>query len=170
MTEEQNNSQFIGQANQFHTQINNTIKTQFFSALDDFKKYYVYHYKNPEVNEFQNYYATSKGQLQSLSTNLSGLTKAINQHILGLDNHLSTLATQLQKEKQLYHKISGLASDLTATQNGSELLIHDSKTNYNNQYYSNWELILGIMASGIFLGTMFRHVAPKVPTALLPKK
>jgi hypothetical protein len=163
------NTQFIGQANQFHTQINNTIKSQFFSALDDFQKYYVYYHKNPEVNEFQNYYVTSKGQLQSLSTNLSGLTKAINLHILGLDKHLSTLATQLQKEKQLYHKISGLASDLSATQNGSELLIYDTKTNYNNQYYSNWELILGIMASGIFLGTMFRHVVPKVST-LFPKK
>ena len=44
----------IGQAKQFEEKID-TIKTQFFSALDDFKKYYVYYNKNPEVNEFQNY-------------------------------------------------------------------------------------------------------------------
>ena len=44
----------------------NSIKTQFFSALDDFKKYYVYFHKNPEVTEFQNYYANSKGQLQTM--------------------------------------------------------------------------------------------------------
>jgi hypothetical protein len=47
--------ELIGQAQQFDEKIN-SIKTQFFSALDDFKKYYVYYNKNPEVNEFQNYY------------------------------------------------------------------------------------------------------------------
>ena len=52
----------IKQAKIFNEQINN-IKSQFFSALDDFKKYYVYYNKNPEVTEFQNYYANSKGQL-----------------------------------------------------------------------------------------------------------
>ena len=44
----------IGKAQQFDEKIN-SIKDQFFSALDDFKKYYVYFNKNPEVNEFQNY-------------------------------------------------------------------------------------------------------------------
>ena len=37
-------SQFIGQSKQFNDQINN-IKSQFFSALDDFKKYYIYYNK-----------------------------------------------------------------------------------------------------------------------------
>ena len=46
--------QLIGEAKQFNEKIV-TIKSQFFSALDDFKKYYVYYNKNPEVNEFQNY-------------------------------------------------------------------------------------------------------------------
>ncbi len=45
----------IKQAKHFNEQINN-IKSQFFSALDDFKKYYVYYNKNPEVDEFQSYY------------------------------------------------------------------------------------------------------------------
>ena len=42
--------QLIGQASQFNEKIN-SIKSQFFSALDDYKKYYVYYNKNPEVNE-----------------------------------------------------------------------------------------------------------------------
>ena len=59
----------IGQANQFNEKIN-TTKRQFFSALDDFKKYYVYYNKNPEVDEFQNYYINSKSQLQTMSRDL----------------------------------------------------------------------------------------------------
>ena len=161
-------TKFIGQAEQFHEQIN-AINAQFLGALDDFKKYYVYYHKNPEVSEFQSYYTTSKGQLQTMSTNLGVLTNVINQNIIALDKNMSSLTVQLQKEKQLYNKISVLVSDLTATQNGSELLIYDSKTNYNRQYYTNWELFVGMIASGIFLGTMFRHVVPEVKTILSKK-
>ena len=41
------------QALTFDEKINN-IKTSFFSVLDDFKKYYVFYNKNPEVDEYQN--------------------------------------------------------------------------------------------------------------------
>ena len=33
-----------------------TITEQFSSILDDYKKYYIFSNKNPEVNEYQHYY------------------------------------------------------------------------------------------------------------------
>ena len=78
-------SKLIGQSKSFNEKITN-INSQFFSALDDFKKYYVYFNKNPEVNEFQNFYENSKGQLQTISKNLFVVTNAIDSSIEKLDN------------------------------------------------------------------------------------
>ena len=93
--------QLIGQSNQFNEKIN-TIKSQFFSALDDFKKYYVYYNKNPEVNEFQNYYVNSKSQLQSMSRDLFLTTNNIDKNIENLDNKMVSISEQLDDEKKLF--------------------------------------------------------------------
>ena len=99
--------EFIEEANQFNEKINN-INAQFFSALDDFKKYYVYYNKNPEVTEFQNYYANSKGQLQSLSKELVTTTNNINKSIESLDAEMSSNAIQLEREKKRNKELFGL--------------------------------------------------------------
>ena len=146
--------EFIEEANQFNEKINN-INAQFFSALDDFKKYYVYYNKNPEVTEFQNYYANSKGQLQSLSKELVTTTNNINKSIETLDTEMSSNAIQLEREKKTNKELTKLVFNLENTQNGSEILIDDTKVNYNIQYYKNWELIAGILVTGIMLGRWF---------------
>ena len=134
----------IKQSKQFNEQINN-IKSQFFSALDDFTKYYVYYNKNPEVNEFQNYYANSKGQLQTMSKDLFLTTNNIDKNIEVLDNEMMKISIKLENEKKLNKEMSELINNLQNTQNGSEILIDDSKTKYNIQYYKNVEIFIGIL-------------------------
>jgi hypothetical protein len=148
--------QLIGQAKQFDEQIND-IKTRFFSALDDFKKYYVYYNKNPEVDEFQSYYANSKGQLQSMSKELFMTTNNIDKNIDSLDNEMSEISVKLANEKKLNKELLGLLTNLKNTQNGSEVLIDDSKREYNMQYYKNVEIFIGILIVGGLLGTLFKQ-------------
>jgi len=140
----------IKQAKQFNEQINN-IKSQFFSALDDFTKYYVYYNKNPEVNEFQNYYANSKGQLQTMSKDLFLTTNNIDKNIEDLDNEMLQISIKLENEKKLNKEMIELINNLQNTQNGSEILIDDSKTKYNLQYYTNVEIFIGILILTGFL-------------------
>jgi hypothetical protein len=52
-------------AQHFEEKING-IHSSFLSALDDFKKYYVYYHKNPEVDEYSNNFVNSKNQLQQV--------------------------------------------------------------------------------------------------------
>ncbi len=153
--------QLIGQAKQFNEKIN-TIKTQFFSALDDFKKYYVYYNKNPEVNEFQNYYVNSKGQLQSMSRDLFLITNNIDKNIEILDKNMSAISAQLDDEKKLNKEMMQLIANLENTQNGSEILIDDSKTKYNEQYVRNWEIFVGIIIISVGLSRLFKH-SPSIP-------
>lgn len=148
----------IKQASQFNEQINN-IKSQFFSALDDFTKYYVYYNKNPEVNEFQNYYANSKGQLQTMSKDLFLTTNNIDKNIENLDNEMLQISIKLENEKKLNKEMSELINNLQNTQNGSEILIDDSKTKYNIQYYKNVEIFIGIL---ILSGLLTKLVIKKV--------
>ena len=148
----------IKQAKQFNEQINN-IKSQFFSALDDFKKYYVYYNKNPEVNEFQNYYANSKSQLQTMSKDLFLTTNNIDKNIEFLDNEMLDISIKLENEKKINKEMSELINNLQNTQNGSEILIDDSKTKYNIQYYKNVEIFIGIlMLSGLLTKLVFKKL------------
>jgi predicted S18 family serine protease len=137
------NNKSMGQAEQFDEKIN-TIKSQFSSALDDFKKYYVYFNKNPEVNEFQNYYANSKGQLQTMSRDLFLTTNSIDSYIEKLNISTLNISQQIEKEKTLNDELKDKLKNLKNTQNGSEILIDDSKSAYNVQYYKNREMTAGI--------------------------
>ena len=146
-----NDNKLIDQAKQFDEKIN-TIKSQFFSALDDFKKYYVYFNKNPEVNEFQNYYANSKGQLQTMSKDLFLTTNNIDKNIEILNDEMSNILPKLKKEKEINAVLLKQLQNLQNTQNGSEILVEDSKSAYNIQYYKNWEMFIGvIIVSGVIL-------------------
>ena len=147
----------IKQAKQFNEQINN-IKSQFFSALDDFTKYYVYYNKNPEVNEFQNYYANSKSQLQTMSKDLFLTTNNIDKNIEELDNEMLKISIKLENEKKINKEMSELINNLQNTQNGSEILIDDSKTKYNTQYYKNVEIFIGILILSGLLTKLVIHV------------
>lgn len=159
--------QLIGQAKQFNEKIN-TIKSQFFSALDDFKKYYVYYNKNPEVNEFQNYYANSKSQLQNMSRDLFLTTNNIDKNIEILDKQIAAISVQVDDEKKLNKELMELIANLENTQNGSEILIDDSKTKYNEQYLKNWEIFIGILFVSLLLGKIFKNKIP-VPSPITGK-
>ena len=148
----------IGQANQFNEKINAT-KTQFFSALDDFKKYYVYYNKNPEVDEFQNYYTNSKSQLQTMSRDLFLTTNNVDKNIEILDSEMSSIGVKLENEKKLNGELMKVLSSLENTHNGSEILIDNSKDTYNRQYYYNWEIFIGILIVSGLLVKLFKPVA-----------
>ena len=157
--QQQQLKQFIGKSQQFDEQINN-IKTQFFSALDDFTKYYVYFNKNPEVNEFQNFYANSKSQLQTLSRQLFLTTNDIYKIIEELDKKVSLISKKLKEEEELYKKLMELEENIDNTQDGSQILIDDSKKKYNDQYYTNIQIFMGIIISIFLLVKLFKKVPP----------
>ena len=140
------------QSDKFNDQIV-SIKSQFFSALDDFKKYYVYYNKNPEVNEFQSNYFDSKNKLEMLSNNLFLLTNTINKEIQDLDSNMLDISLKLENEKKIYKKLTKSLNELTNKQNGSVILIGDSKEKYNKQYYKNIQIFIGILLIGGLLGT-----------------
>jgi hypothetical protein len=145
------NTNLIGISKKFDEKIN-ALQTKFFSALDDFKKYYVYYNKNPEVNEYQNYYENSKTQLQNMSKDVFLISNDIDNNIDSLNDQMIDISVELEEEKQNYNKMMSQLKNLKTTQDGSEILIDDAKIAYNIQYYRNWEMFIGIIiASGLVI-------------------
>ena len=128
----------------FETKIDD-IKNQFMSVLDDFKKYYIYYNKNPESNEFQNYYANSKSNLQTLNQNIFSLTNSIQKNIIDLDKENTYMNKQIVILKKKFEKMVKLQHNLEMTEDGSEQLINDSKELYNEQYHKNVILFLALL-------------------------
>ena len=152
------NDEIVKSSLQFNEKIEG-IESKFFSALDDFKKYYVYYNKNPEVSEFQNFYENSKSQIRSISRDLVNVTKEINDEIDYLDEYMSKVNVSISKEREKNMKIKRLLANIKNTENGSEILIDDSKKEYNTQYYINIELVIGIFILGSALAVFFKKKA-----------
>jgi hypothetical protein len=152
------NDEIVNSSVQFNEKIEG-IESKFFSALDDYKKYYVYYNKNPEVSEFQNYYENSKSQIRSISRDLVNVTKEINDEIDYLDEYMSKVNVSISKEREKNMKIKRLLANIKNTENGSEILIDDSKKEYNTQYYINVELVIGIFILGSALAVFFKKKA-----------
>ena len=131
-------------ANKFNEKIK-TIKDSFFYALYDFKKYYEFFHKNPEVDEYQNFFTNSKGQLQKLNAEIFLVTNQIQKNIKDLDMEMRTVSKKLEDEKHLNEELMKLINQIKTTQDGSAIMIDDAKEEYNIQYYKNWELWFGIM-------------------------
>jgi hypothetical protein len=142
-------------ANKFNEKIK-TIKDSFFSALDDFQKYYVFFNKNPEVDEYQNFFANSKGQLQGLNSDMFLVTNNIQSKIKDLDADMQVTSNKLKAEKDLNGELLTLINRIQTTQDGSAIMIDDAKDEYNILYYKNWELFIGIL---IFLGISIKMLA-----------
>jgi len=137
------------QANQTLDKING-LKSQFASVLDDFKKYYVYYNKNPEVDEFQKGYLNSKNQLQNILKDLFKLSDNVTKETEELNKTIAQANRKIALEKILNTKLNSMVSGLTSTNASSQTLINDSKEEYNDQYMRLWEMILGLLlVSGI---------------------
>ena len=152
---EDNKNNFIDDSYTYNEKING-LESQFFSVLEDFKKYYVYYNKNPEVNEFQNYYSESKSQLQKISKNIINITNEIHKKIETLDEKMTKISKIINKDKQTLTELELLKKQLENTENGSEILIDDTKTEYNKQYYININLLVGISLISIMMIRLFR--------------
>ena len=134
------------------------IKKRFYPALDEFKKFFVYYNKNPEVEEFQNNYANSKGLIQRLNSDLFLVTNNIQSSIENLSIEMQTTTENLKYEQEIYEELQKLYNNIYSTQNGSAIMIDDAKEEYNIQYYKNLELLFGIMT---IIRLSFKFLLPK---------
>jgi hypothetical protein len=151
------NLEYQPQTNKYNEQLNNLSST-FFSLIDDYKKYYVYTNKNPEVNEYQNYFFNAETQLQNTNKSLIDLTNLIKNDINQLDKLINDVNIKLSTEKDLNKELSKLFSNLKNSNNGSSIMLDETTIMYNKQYLWNIEIFIGIIILCFLIASNLRNL------------
>jgi len=129
----------------------NSLSSIFFSALDDYKKYYVYNKKNPSVGEYEQYFLNSKAQLQGINKQVITLSNDIKNDLEEINNIVSLINLQLSNEKELNQELVKLVEKLNNTNNGSSILFNDTSFIYSKQYLYNIELFICIIVLSVII-------------------
>ena len=149
------NNELQPQAKKYQDKLN-TATEQFNSVLDDFKKYYIFSNKNPEVDEYQNYYLENKSQLQNLNKDVFLISNDIESDIKKLNYIVTRLNAKLSGEKELTDELKKLLKNLKESDNGASIMLEDTTSIYNKKYIKNSELLLGIFVILYSLFVLFK--------------
>ena len=141
---------------QFEEQLT-TLKDQFYSVLDDYKKNYILHNMQPTSNELASAYFSDKSNLQNINNRLNATTTDIQKNILELNTEMQKLSKKIAFEKNKEKEIKEKLSFYKGETNTTHVMIDDFTKLYFNQYISNITLGLGVIMSGYILMKTFRR-------------
>ncbi len=101
-----------------------------------------------QINDFnttnQSLFSTSKDNLKTTSLNIYNITNKIQESANGLDEYNPYLKLMAIKNKN--NNLTNSFLQAENVKNGSKTMIHDTKSEYNYQYYKNVQLFIGIIA------------------------
>lgn len=130
---------------------------QFPQVLDDFKKAYIQLNMNPSDAESQSIYNKYKSALDTLNNDLTISFNEIENKNNNMIKIIQTLNTRVNKEKELNGDLIFLTSQAQGGDNGSSMLIENTKDLYKMQRISNINMIIGIGFVGTMLFRVFRQ-------------
>ena len=119
--------------------------------LEEYKKYFIFFHKNPEIAEYQQIYVQYKSQIQNTNKELTTLGENIEQTILQINKTISKENVLLTDKKQKFNEIILGFDHYQGALSGADQMIDDFKTLYNNQYYKNVQIIYGIGIIGFVI-------------------
>jgi len=134
----------------------NTVNKNFFIILDDFNKYYIMYNKNPEVNEYQQTFFNIKSQLQSTIYQLFTINNNIQTTINNINDKIQNINIEIQKEKRKNLDLKKSFKNVDNKNASSNIMIRNHKELYNNKYYYNVTLFVGIIIIIIIYFTYIR--------------
>lgn len=121
-----------------------TLEKTYNAAIDDLKKYYILSETYPNNDEYRNFFNNIKTEIQHYSQSLVKISKNIITELKNIEKNVIDKSNKLENQKKIYQKLSKIYNDLEQKQNGSNMFINDSKELYNEQYYRNFNLFVGI--------------------------
>jgi hypothetical protein len=119
--------------------------------LEEYKKYFIFFHKNPEVAEYQQIYVQYKSQLQTTNKELTDLGENVEQTILQTNKNISGESSTLTDKKQHFKQLILGFEHYQGSLSGADQMIEDFKTLYNIQYYKNVQIIYGIGIIGFII-------------------
>ena len=123
------------------------INTQFFSALDDYKKYYVLHNKNPTDESLSQAFIQAQNTLNSLTLNVYSIEKNIQANLNKLNKSIDDISSEIDDEKTANEELNKKLEGIKETQSTSSIMNHNYKQVYRVQYINNVAILIGVLIS-----------------------
>jgi ribosome-binding ATPase YchF (GTP1/OBG family) len=121
-----------------------SLNSQFYSLLDDFKKYYVFSNKNPEYQDYANAYARVKSDIQNINSKVFKISADAESALTKLIDDATNINDKIDSEKKTQVKLKQSLGLIQPNTNSSNLMIMNYKELYNEQYIKNITIFLGI--------------------------
>ena len=123
------------------------------SILDDFKKNYISHFRNPDYEEYKNLFYRSEGELHTFRSHLFELSNKIDHNKEECIKYLNRLNNKIDSLKTENKKLRREFIHLNQEANTSIERTDNYETIYQIQYLKNWSLLFAIIAASY--GTYF---------------
>ncbi len=123
----------------------NVLNGKFYSILDDFKKYYIFFNKNPEVDEYQQMFSNIKDNIESINSKLFTINTNLQQTVDDINIKIQQINIEIQKEKTKNIELKNNVGIINNKRTSSGILIDNYKELYNNTYYFNITIVFGIL-------------------------
>jgi len=134
----------IANADKYKEELN-VLNGKFYSILDDFKKYYIFFNKNPEVDEYQQMFSNIKDNIESINSKLFTINTNLQQTIDDINIKIQQINVEIQKEKTKNTELKNNVGIINNKRTSSGILINNYKELYNNTYYFNITIVFGIL-------------------------
>jgi len=134
----------IANADKYKEELN-VLNEKFYSILDDFKKYYIFFNKNPEVDEYQQMFSNIKDNIESINSKLFTINTNLQQTIDDINIKIQQINVEIQKEKTKNTELKNNVGIVNNKRTSSGILIDNYKELYNNTYYFNITIVFGIL-------------------------
>jgi actin-related protein len=134
----------IANADKYKEELN-VLNEKFYSILDDFKKYYIFFNKNPEVDEYQQMFSNIKDNIESINSKLFTVNTNLQQTIDDINIKIQQINVEIQKEKTKNTELKNNVGIVNNKRTSSGILIDNYKELYNNTYYFNITIVFGIL-------------------------
>ena len=138
--------------------------------LDEFKKYYIFFNKNPDVNEYQQMFSSMKAHIQKTISQVFVTTNEIQQNIDDLNIYILDLNREIQKEKVKNVDLKKKLGVLNSENNTTGIMIDNYRETYNIQYFINFVILLGILFVCFFMYNTFGKSVSQPPPIPLPNQ
>lgn len=122
----------------------NELQQKLPTILDDYKKYYVFFNKNPEVSEYQQMFNNIDSNMQQQNTELANIASNISKTTSEMSKDLLELNAKMEIEREKKDDLDKLLGNIENEKNGASEMIDDYTEIYNTLYLRNIAMLFGI--------------------------
>ena len=132
-----------------------TYKSQFYSALDDYKNADIAHKLNPDIEQYNSILMEAESHLTTINKDVFILTNDIQFNTDNLNKRINELNAQISDERGLWKHLGFNYQQVKGLGEGANVMIDNSQDQYKAQFISNWCIFIGIIILSIAIYLIF---------------